>query len=63
MASSTLDNNYFYYSSWIAVDGTGLKSLPTIPNQLMIAATKTWEAIAEFWPDLPLMMIYFQPRK
>ena len=53
----------FFVSSWIVVDGLGPQTLLTTQNQLMIAAMKTWEAIAEFWPDPPLMMIYFQPRK
>ena len=53
-----------HFSSWIAAAGTVQKSSLITLNQLMIAATKTWEAIAEFWLDLlALMTIYFPPRK
>ena len=52
------------FSSWIAAAGTDQKSSLITLNQLMIAATKTCKAIAEFWLDLlALMTIYFPPRK
>ena len=53
----------FFVSSWIVVDGLGPQTLLTTQNQLMIAAMKTWEAIAEFWPDLPLIMDLIRQRK
>ena len=51
------------FFSWIVVDGLGPQILLTTQNQLMIAAMKTWEAIAEFWPDLPLKMDLIRQRK
>ena len=53
----------FFVSSWIVVDGLGPQTLLTTQNQLMIAAMKTWEAIAEFWPDLPRIMDLIRQRK
>ena len=53
----------FFLSSWIVVDGLGPQTLLTTQNQLMIAAMKTWEAIAEFWPDLPRIMDLIPQRK